>query len=144
MTVFAEEETNPMLSSVFKSLLLTPVMAIGLLVEQGVGDVIVPPEEPTADERPLGKEVVEKISCTAYVREDLAGKIGADLSTEAVTKSSKFGYVFRYLVVSREEVGSKVYDAKAKYVVGIKNCNRLLIGYYPQYDLPRTWIDRLK
>jgi hypothetical protein len=89
------------------------------------------------DERPLDSNDVSGLSCTNDIRRCLSNRPGIVMGSERVTRSDKFGYIYRYdisHVIDDERGGS--YTCRFVFVVWTYDCKTWEFATHPMYQLP--------
>ena len=109
------------------------VLAIIGITSLGGQALASPPPTQDALERPLAPEELTALECQSSARRDVIGGYeGADFGSEQITKSEKFGYVFRYtqLRMLHGENGQLV-PWKSVIVIWTVDCKKWSVATYP-------------
>ena len=95
-----------------------------------------PPSKMDQHEQVLNSDEVSKAAWTDRARSIVADRPGIVMSSEEVTRSDQFGYIYRYQVVRVLDDDVDQTKIRSVFVLWTTDCETFRFASYPMYRLP--------
>ena len=98
-----------------------------------------PPSSIEQTERMLGADEASASPCTAMARKIVEQRGPGwiiDMSSESVSHSDEFGFIYRYRVTQNIDENGRSFSVDSIHVLWSKDCKSFMIATYPTYKLP--------